>query len=449
MPSWVKTDNKRFPRARVSKVAGQPPVIQDVTSLFDNNTLHADCRAFRALMNHVREFDAGHNTIIMVQVENECGLRGDSRDRSDIANKAFTAAVPAELVERLDAEWESLKPSLRDALRHRRDGGRLVKGKPWEETFGSSQQVDELFMAYHYAKYLDAVARVGKEQHPLPMYANAWQSSSEAGAAGGGSTPGVYPSGGPVPGVLDIWQLFAPSLDFLSPDIYMDDYDVVCDAYRHRLQPLFIPEQRRDEYGALRIWSAIGTHDALGTSPFGIDTDHPSTSPFTAHFELLIRVAPFILAARQDGRRMYGFFFDRYEPGSTDPTRPKTVQFGQWSLTIERAHVFGHPGPGYGLVIEQSTGEFLLVGEGFQVEFRSTEPTAAFTSIASFEEKQVVDGKLFTERLLNGDEVSVDSSTGSVARMPGPDPDYGDFNIAISIPSRTKIALARPYFLTD
>ncbi len=44
-------------------------------------TLQADAKAFRALMRHIREVDPQH-TVIMMQVENEAGSLGDSRDHS-------------------------------------------------------------------------------------------------------------------------------------------------------------------------------------------------------------------------------------------------------------------------------------------------------------------------------------------------------------------------------
>jgi hypothetical protein len=440
MPSWVKTNNKRFPRAKVVVTPGQKPVTRDVASLFNDNTLHADCRAFSELMTHLRDFDSEYGTVIMVQVENECGLREDSRDRSDIAEKAFASVVPAEMVNSLNANWDSLKPALKRVLENRRKDGKLIEGNTWEDTFGSSPQVDELFMAFHYARYIDAVAACGKKEYSLPMYTNAWLPLPTAGVVLGGNEPGIYPSGGPVPSVLDIWQLFAPSLDFLSPDIYLGDYEEVCKEYRHRDQPLFIPEQRRDKFGALRMWSALGNYSALGASPFGIDSDDPKTNPFTVHFGLLAQVAPFLLSARQDGRQTCGFYFDHYDAGSADPSTIKTEIFGKWVLTIRRSMVFGHPGPGYGLIIALAPDEFLFIGEGFRVDFSLADSPSTFTGILIFEEKIVKNGRLVTERLLNGDELG---------QMPGPDPDFGDFPVAITIPSRTKLAACRPYYLVD
>tara|TARA_R110002060_G_scaffold2774_2_gene4561 strand:- start:1129 stop:1287 length:159 start_codon:yes stop_codon:yes gene_type:complete len=41
-------------------------------------------------MAHLKELDEGHYTVLMVQVENESGLVGDSRDRSSGASAIFS-----------------------------------------------------------------------------------------------------------------------------------------------------------------------------------------------------------------------------------------------------------------------------------------------------------------------------------------------------------------------
>ena len=47
-----------------------------------------------------RQVDRSHR-VILVQVENEIGIFGDSRDRSPLANQAFAAPVPAEMTGRM------------------------------------------------------------------------------------------------------------------------------------------------------------------------------------------------------------------------------------------------------------------------------------------------------------------------------------------------------------
>lgn len=401
-------------------------------------------------MTWLKEIDEKHSTVIMVQVENETGLLGDSRDGSVAANRAFDKPVPQELLERLNAEWETLRPELKQTLSVYRV--QKEASGAWEEVFGDSPQSDELFMAYHYAKYLEQVASAGKEAYSLPMYTNVWQNltaddSNNAAPiiAGGGGFPGDYPSGGGVINVIDIWQMFAPSLDFIAPDVYLNDYSRLCAKYRHRNQPLFIPEQRRDEYGARRVWNAFGSHQAIGTSPFGIDTLEPETNPFRRHYGLLNKVSKFVLEAQRDSSSV-GFFFDELpaHEDSKDLTPPASAQFGPWKLLVQRSFVFGRAGPGFGMVIHRGGDKFMLVGAGFQVKF--THESAPFTGISTFTEKEVDDkGELRTLRNLNGDE----TRSGKFCIMPNEEPDYGGFPICVTIPARTMIAECEPYALED
>jgi hypothetical protein len=150
-------------------------------------------------------------------------------------------------------------------------------------------------MAYNYAKYVDKVAAAGKAEHSLcrylPISGEMMQMKTPITTfPGGGRIPGDYPSGGATRNVSDIWMRFAPNLDFMAPDVYLNEYSASCAAYRHRGQPLFIPEQRRDEYGARRILTAHAPDQALGVLPFGIDTLEPETCPFTRQYKLLEEV---------------------------------------------------------------------------------------------------------------------------------------------------------------
>ena len=447
-PSWVKTDDKRFPRARIDKDGKLQ--VREVLSIFNQDAIDADRKAFSALMEHVKDVDSEHETVIMVQVENEVGLLGDSRDRGELAERAFKSAVPVDLVSRLEAEWDQLNDELRSNLSHfQKTSAR--DGLNWEQLFGKSLQTDELFMAYHYAIYVEQVAAAGKAKYDIPHYANAWLRNT-SGAPGSNTTvsdgvnPGEYPCGGPIETVLDIWFMFAPSLAFLAPDIYMPDYPTTCKAYRHRGQPLFIPEQRGDTLGSIRMWEAIGTYGALATSPFGIDTLPDHMNATEKHMRLMQSVAPLILEARRKDSPMAGFFFDEFDAGSKDPSPERTLTFGNWTLTISRAHVFGHPGPGFGMVIQVEADRFILIGQGFQVAFESTSPESTYSGILCFAEKEVdpKTAELKTVRLLNGDE----TRSGTIAVMPSESPDYGVVPVAILIPAVTSVAEVRAYSLS-
>ncbi|KAL9107592.1 MAG: hypothetical protein Q9227_007495 [Pyrenula ochraceoflavens] len=454
VPSWVKKNDQRFPRACLRNAGGRLETA-DILSVFGTESQKADSKAFASFMQHLKAVDENHSTVLMVQVENEVGILGDSRDGSYLANETFAQPVPPDLLQLLNDQWTTLHNSLKNNLNLFKSNTSLEGS--WAKVFGDTAQTDEIFMAYHYALYLEKVASAGKSVYPLPMYTNCWQKygdddrdKSFPAVVGGGNRPGEYPSGGPVSNVLDIWQLFAPSLDFIAPDIYLNDYSVVCSKYRHREQLLFVPEQRRDEYGARRAWKAFGSYHAVGVAPFGADTvelEH-GHNPYRKHYHLLSRVSHMILAAQRAPGTSYGFFFDEIEPATSDYSSLEhlTVVLGTWKLTIERSFVFGRPSAGCGNVIQIDTARFLLIGWGFQVTFHSTDDKSHFTGILSFKEKEVTDaalGEMKTLRILNGDE----TRSGKAAIMPSDNPDYGGFPISITIPAKTGIAEVEVYSL--
>lgn len=449
-PRWVKTDPKRFPRMMLPSGTDRPCTI-DVLSIIHDEVVKADSKAFKALMRHLGNIDSAHSTVLMVQVENEVGLLGGSRDVSPDAEARFRAPVPTGLIEMIRTRWPHLHKTLKKNLQFFRQELPLLEvgSASWAEAFGASNATDELFMAYHYALYVEKVAKAGKAEYALPLFANVWQNYADEDAdktqpivVGGGGQPGDYPSGGGVINVLDVWHHFAPSLDFIAPDLYLNDYNAVCSKYRHAGQPLFIPEQRRDEYGARRIWSAYATHHALGASPFAIDSIDTQQNPWRKHFALLDKIAPQLLEARELGQDIFGFWFDKLGEGGKESDL-HNVRMGSWDVTIERSFVFGEPGPGFGLIIRVEESKLLLVGEGFQVRFASTRKGASFTGFLSFLEKvhDPQTGALVTGRTLNGDE----TRSGQLAIMPNQQPDLGTFPICITIPARSAIAEIEVY----
>lgn len=442
-PGWVKRDHKRFPRVQILQAGGVKKTIEMISPLSEE-ACAADARAFSALMAHLAKVDGAHSTVIMVQVENETGLLGDSRDRSYRANAAFAQPVPTSLLRYLS----TTRVHSRFAARH---SSIPSEGQhSWTSVFGEGTSADEAFMAHHISSYVGRVAAAGKHAYDIPLYTNTWlnfdgdpQSELDITGVpvvvGGGGKPGVYPSGGPCPHVLDIWRHNAPSLDFLAPDLYFHKYEMVCRHYTEQGNPLFIPEQRRDAFGARRVWLAYATYSALGTAPFGIDTGAEETG---REYKLLAQTKSQLLATAPADR--FGFFFDEEpSPGSTEKW---TKVMGDYEVIVERCFVFGKPGPGGGMVLHQGDGTFLCVGRGFHVYFKSIRKEATFTGILRAKELEVAeDGSLRTLRILNGDE----TRSGEFLMMPNEDPDYGGFPIAVTIPARTCIAQVQPYYIAE
>ncbi len=382
IPVWVKKDYKRFPRVRLHD--GSTP---EVLSPLGPASWAADAKAFGALLRHIKQFDATENTVLMIQVENEVGVLGDSRDRSDPANAAFAKEVPKPLLENLAQHKAALYPD----LKARWEAAGAKTSGTWEQVFGASPETDEIFMAWNYALYLDKVAAAGKADYALPMFANTWLSNPD-------NKPGNWPSGGPQPQVLDIWRAAAPHLDFLSPDIYQPNFEEWCRRYTHAGNPLFIPEMRREADGARNVFYAIGQRDAIGTSPFAVDSmEDVKQAPLGKSYEVLAQLAPVILKHQGKGE-MAGFLLDKAHPSVK-------TQLGGYELEISLDSIFGSNSElGYGLIIATGPDEFTGAGSGFRVAFTAKTPGPRLVGIGTIDEASYFNGAWVPGRRLNGDE---------------------------------------------
>jgi hypothetical protein len=351
VPEWVKTDTKRF--ALVKDKNGKT---KNILSTFGENTLKADARAFAELMKYIKKTDADNQTVVMVQVENEIGVLdymasygGGNfymRDYSDEATTAFNGQVPAELINYLEKNKEKLYPALKKSWS---DNG-FKKSGTWEEVFGIgakyegedwktnfSYYTEEIFMAWNYAKYVGEIAKQGKAQYALPMYANAWLRQTKS------REPGQYPSGGPLPQVIDIWRAAAPSIDFIAPDIYIvDEFDWVCDEFTRSGNPLFIPETKVGPAGAARAFYAFGKFNAIGYAPFGIDggglmlSANPDDHSIEKVYGCLKNLEP-IIQKYKGSDRMKGLFMD-------DKKRSDKVEMGDYTVSLRRNSLAGSQG---------------------------------------------------------------------------------------------------------
>lgn len=95
-PQWVKRDTGRFPLAMTPEGRSLP-----ILSTLSEEACLADARAFAATMRHIREIDSRDHTVLMMQVENEVGLHGHTRDHHPLAVGAYSKPVPSELIDAL------------------------------------------------------------------------------------------------------------------------------------------------------------------------------------------------------------------------------------------------------------------------------------------------------------------------------------------------------------
>lgn len=432
VPEWVKTDTRRFPL--VKDMNGKS---MDVLSTLGKNSLEADAKAFTRLMKHLKEIDGNDQTVIMVQVENEVGIlnyilsfvspEGENaykRDYCDAAEKAFNGKVPDELIAYLNNNKDRLYPALKKVWA---DNGYKQKGT-WEEVFGKGEIYDkardwkttfpyyteEIFMAWNYAKYIGEVAKKGKEQYALPMYVNAWLKQPRS------AQPGAYPSGGPLPHVIDIWRAAAPAIDFIAPDIYMvEEFDWVCGEYTRSDNPLFIPETRTGADGAARALYAFGKYEALGYAPFGIDgvqTGDPNDESLLKVYKCLNDLTPLMQQHRGTGN-MTGLFIGNgknsdqveYDDYIISIGRPMNLgTFGMFGVDMDSESKPAEIAAGL-IVFQLQDNEFIVAGGVGGIRINVTKGKNnkwENIGLASVDEIAFKEGRMLMHRL-NGDETAM------------------------------------------
>jgi hypothetical protein len=382
-PVWVKQDTKRFPRVMLHN--NQADILSTIAG-FSDATRDADAHAFAAVMRHIREVDSRDHTVIMMQVENEVGILGDARDHSSEAEQAFASAVPPQLTEYLNAHRDTLDPELRALWLQQ---GEKTSGT-WAQVFGDTARGDEIFMAWNYARYVQAVTAKGKAAYNLSMYVNTW-------LAGEDTIPGDYPSGGPEPRVIDIWKAAGSAIDIYSPDLYAANFSYWANRYQRDGNPLFLPETNGGVAGATNVFYAVGEHAAMGFSPFAIDSFPEGTTALGASYGAIASVAPIILEQQTKGN-VHGFTFTREHP---------SVEFSMNGYTVDVSldEIFGnHSEKGFGLIIATGQNEFLGIGKGFRVLITARSSSPFKLGYASIDEGIYEDGKWTPGRRLNGDE---------------------------------------------
>jgi Domain of unknown function (DUF5597)/Beta-galactosidase len=402
MPSWVKKEVDRYPR-----VKDQSGKTLEILSAFGEASCEADAAAFRALMKHIRETDQQYQTVVMMQVENEVGILNSNRDYSIIANKAFGNAIPKEVSNYLINNKEKLVPELSAVWRA---AGAKTNGT-WEEVFGKSvfndkdwkafsYYTEELFMAYHYAKYIGRVAAAGKEEYPIPMFVNAWLKQPDT------QWPGKYPSGGPLPQVMDMWRAAAPAIDMIVPDIYMPYFEWVCEQYHRMGNPLLIPETRGGNTGAARAFYAFGQHDAMCFSPFGIDGDYRIDNPLTESYGILNQLKELILQQQGKGT-MAGILVD-------SSAALRNFDLGGYHIEARLSVWPVKSAIAGGIIINIGPDEFIVAGKGLDMMFTPTDKKdLSLIAIDFADEGSFKEGKWIAGRRLNGDEVHTSTWSGT------------------------------------
>jgi hypothetical protein len=366
MPEWMKLDAVKYPN-----IMGKDGKPVDSPSPHSRAALDADAKAFAAVMGYLKKADAQH-TVIMVQVENEPGAWGSVRDYSPDAQKLFESNVPAELLFGADA--------------------------------------DEYFQAWSVAHFIEQVAAAGKAVYPLPLYVNVALRDPLT------NPPATnYESGGATDNVIPIWKAAAPSIDFVSPDIYLQGSEKilkVIDLYDRHDNTLFVPESAAGADKAKYLYEVIG-RGGIGFSPFGID-DNENGAADTA---VARRLAPFaqeyaIIKPMMRQLATWSFEGKIKSVVEREDHAAQTIDLGAWQAVVS----FGGSGRGNRTVTNaQSTGKamivqldqnkFILIGTLCHFTFHPSGNSAGKAwQYGKVEEGTYEDGSFKMLRILNGDE---------------------------------------------
>jgi beta-galactosidase GanA len=362
-PSWVKRDERRFPRARSSEGKAQ-----DILSCFGSETLKVESKTFCSLMGHIAKTDKNQR-VLMIQVENEIGMLPSARDHCPLADEAANQLVPG-------------------------------KSITWRETFNSSPLSEERFQAWGYAQYVEHLAKNGKGEYPIPMFVNAALNRP-------GWSPGQYPSAGPLPHLFDIWKQTAPSIDLLSPDSYWPDFVYWASKYSSSTNSLFVPELNRagkPEATANSLF-AFGELNAIGVSPFSIE-NIPEVDLLPSAYNLVGSLASLITKHQGQGT-MRGFKAPVDFDGKVN-LEPFNFKLGDFDFratvvdpwTPHDKQDFASHGA---IIISISPDEFIVAGIGVTFDFPE-QAEKGFTGLEQVVEGKFEDGKFIEGRWLNGDE---------------------------------------------
>lgn len=390
-PLWFKEDVKRFPRAVTA--TGKP---MEIASAFSKNVLEADRRAFSKLMEYIKEKDKQQSTVIMVQVENEIGLLESARDYSPEATRLYNSDVPEELLSYLESHAKTLHPyTLKKLTDSETLSGeskktlseKLKRGGTWGSLFGDDIYTEEMFMAYHYAKYVEQLAQSAQSIHDIPLYVNAALNSR-------GRKPGEYPSAGPLAHLTDMWRCAAPGISMLSPDIYDTGFKGWASQYDLPGNPLFIPESRCCENSGVRAMYTFGEHRAVGFCPFAIDQASPADqASVSGSYAILNQLSPLLLGGKPNkqadkqtsnkgaansslvnlsAEKTWGLLFDKSD-------RERTITDGDLVMTCN--HFFTLPWDaraqadtwpeGGGIIVKLAENDYIVAGNGIVVTFQT------------------------------------------------------------------------------
>jgi hypothetical protein len=194
--------------------------------------------------------------------------------------------------------------------------------------------------------------------------------------------PGQYPSGGPLPHLMNIWQAAAPHIDMLSPDIYHGDFRDWLAMYDKLNNPIFVPEIRMEPDNAAQVFYVMGRHKSLGFCPFSIEFANESeATAISKSYKVLDDLSDLLLANRS---KSDGVYLDKKQVSDT-------LTIGNYQIDV--SHVYTLPWndgaktekwtPAGCVIIQTAPNEFWIGGTSVTCTFKNIKDSSFTTGILS------------------------------------------------------------------
>ncbi|GHV72168.1 beta-galactosidase [Spirochaetia bacterium] len=332
-PDYIRGDHKRF--AKVKNKDGE--LMTNHCCPTAEETHRRDELALIQVFKHIKEVDSKDHTVIVFQIENETGVFGTDRC----------------YCEKCNAEYAKFD---------------------YEKKYGP--RAGESFSAKCIAEYCDSLTKTIKDIYPIPVYMNAWLNKIYKNERAGFD----YPSGGPIPPVLDVYFETIKHIDFISPDIYQysyKDFNYFCKAYTRKNNPLYVAEcaTGKGARAEKSIFYALGEYAAIGYDPWAINRCCPGfmTQPLVntvdgqwsddalelhkSYKMIGDAMEPIVMA--QNTENLKYFVQEEGDNGAL-------LHFGDIDVEV----FYDHPkNAARGMVIRQGAAEFVLIGAGVYIAF--------------------------------------------------------------------------------
>jgi hypothetical protein len=216
--------------------------------------------------------------------------------------------------------------------------------------------------------------------------------------------PGQYPSAGPLPHIMDVWKAAGNSVDFLAPDFYNPSFKQWNDLFTRQGDPLFIPEHRFDETAPFKGLYAIGHYEAIGFSPFSIESvTDAKKEPLGKIYDLVQQLTPVIEANKGQGK-IDGVLLDK-------ENNTQIIKMGHYEFTFKHDYTLNWSDGAKGetwpmssaIIIEISKDEFYIAGSGIVVTFKTLKENLN-AGILKTDQGTFENEKWKTIRHFNGDQ---------------------------------------------